>query len=205
MPDWKKCLAGVTVALAASSARADIVDVNFYSAASGGGPLTLVDSSDDSTALELYYSADSATLSAITDTQPNPSLTNSYAFANYNQIRLTIDGLGADTPYDIYVYVASDDASSSENGVTVQANAAEGTASGDPQPTFIEGENYLLLTPTSDDSGSITLTENTSLANTSGEIVMNGIQINVPEPSSASVALILGVMLLTRRRRFAAR
>jgi hypothetical protein len=227
------------LALGITSARADLIDANFYNAgyfnagignaaASGaavvgsagdiwngidgssgaGGPISLVDVAGSATPVTLTYntSGGSAIPAAGLGTQANPSLMNDYLFNNTSgNITLGLQGLAANTAYDLYVYVASDDAVSSDRSLTLTANSASGMATGDPMSSFVSGQNYLLLAATSDALGDINITEADGAANTSGEIDLNGLQIEnaaVPDASATwSLFAIsgLGLILFARR------
>lgn len=218
--------------LGVTSARADLIGVNFYSSGFGGstasgaavvgtasdlwngidadpgsgGPISLMDTSGNPTSAFLTYNSPGGggVAPASPNIQPNPSLMYDYLFNNNSTfISVTLGGLAPSTPYDLYIYLASDDAAGSDRAANVVANLVSGTATGNPQTSFINGENYLLLQPTSSALGTIDILETDGAANTSGEIDMNGLQLTaVPDPSSTlllSAISGLGLILFARR------
>ena len=84
---------------------------------------------------------------------------NASTTANYNTV--TISGLAPNTVYDLYVYVASFDGSGNGRATTVYAGSQSASANGNGSTasSFIQGTNYVLLTPISDGSGNITITQ----------------------------------------------
>jgi len=223
-------------ALGAISAHSALIDVNFYSAGYGGSTasgaavvggasdiwngiagdngsgsgISLVDANGNTTSVTLSYdtSGGSAITSVAQNTQPNPSLMNDYLFNNTGgDITVTLQGLVASTPYDLYVYLASNDGGSGARAAEVTANSVFASATGDPQASFIPGQNYILLAATSDASGTINITESDSAGvNFSGEVDMNGLQISsVPEPTTLSLLAISGLGLILFARRSARR
>jgi hypothetical protein len=214
------------LALGMTSARAQLIDVNFYSAGFGGsaasgaavvgtatdqwngiaadsgfgGPINLVDANGNATFVTLSYNSPSggAVVSANANIQPNASLMYDYLFNNNGSgITVTLGGLAASTPYDLYIYLASNDGGGSARAANVTANLASGTATGNPETSFINGDNYLLLDVTSSALGTINIAETDALANTSGEVDMNGLQItSVPEPSTLFLFVVGGLGLI---------
>jgi hypothetical protein len=216
-------------------ANAGLVDVAFYNSGYGGtqptgaavlgqagdqwnwidgmncpscpGPVSLTDTNGNATGVSLSFQADGAVVSAATNTQPDPDLTNNYLFNNSSgSILLTLDGLIPSQNYLLVLYVASDDASGgnrSLTGTVAGATTVPFAATGDPQPTFINGENVVALNVTSDASGSLAITESDGPLN-SGEVDLNGLQIETPEPASLGL-LSFGLALLAWRTRRATR
>jgi len=169
----------------------------------GGGPLALFDSASNSTPVTLTYSSMGGVGPLNSNIQPNASLMTDYLFNNTNgAITLTLQNLTPNTLYNLYVYLSSNDAGDSDRAALVTANGVFANATGDPQTTFIAGENYLLLTPTSDGGGTINITEVPDLANSSQEVDLNGIQLaSVPEPSAlALLATTLIAFKISKRK-----
>jgi hypothetical protein len=223
---FRVSIAALALAGAAQVASASLIDVNFYSAAFGGSAATgaavvgggsdiwngfaadggsggssgLVDVTGTLTSVTLNYDANpggGAVVSATPNFQPNGSLMYDYLFNNTGgSITVTLGAMAPGT-YDLYVYLASNDGGGGARAALVTANSASATATGNPQSTFIAGQNYVLLTPTVGASGILTITEANSPLNASGEVDMNGLQIEpavaaVPEPTT----LISGALLL---------
>lgn len=216
-------------AFAAVSARSQSLDVNFYNSGYGGSTasgaavvgsaddiwngidvlgsadsdLGLVDTSGDPISATLSYDTidGGAVTSAATSEQPNPSLMSDYLFNNDGgQISVTLDGLADDTEYNLYIYLASQDASDGSRAADVTVNGTEETATGNPETSFSEGDNYLLFQTVSSDSGEIDITEADDSNNTDHEVDMNGLQLEpVPEPSLASLAC-LGLLVFQQRK-----
>ncbi len=92
---------------------------------------------------------------------------------------LSISGLDTNSVYDIYVYAASFDSGSTNRATTVSANGtsayASGIGTGSAATSFVQGDNYVLLTPMSNSSGVINITQ--ALQSGSGEGDLNGLQI----------------------------
>lgn len=123
---------------------------------------------------------------------------------------ITLTGLAAGN-YDLYIYTQGDYASAGRmltvgvSGLSSETSSSTvATAS-----TFVEGQNYLLFTPTVSAGGTLTMT----LSNPSGsnEADMNGFQLvdlgpeagSAPEPGSLAMTAfgVLGVLCALRRRR----
>ncbi|NNM85616.1 MAG: autotransporter domain-containing protein [Phycisphaerales bacterium] len=100
---------------------------------------------------------------------------NAGTTASYNNV--TISGLAPNTVYDLYAYVASFDGSNQTRATTVFAGSQSANASGNGSSasSFIQGTNYVLLTPISDNTGSITITQ--VLQTGASEADFNGLQI----------------------------
>jgi hypothetical protein len=118
---------------------------------------------------------------------------------------VTISGLAPNTTFDLYVYLASNDAGGDDRSAEVTANAVSGYATGNPQTTFIDGQNYLLLTPNSGPSGIINISETPGFDNTGypEEVDMNGLQLTAVPDQAATFGLlglsVLGLLWLPRR------
>ena len=168
---------------------------------SSGGPLALVDVASNSTPITLSYVSDGAVVSANSNIQPNASLMSDYLFANTNDnITVTLQNLAPNTAYNLYVYLSSNDASDSSRAAMVMANAVSAPATGDPQTSFIAGENYVLLTPTSDALGTINITVSPTDANSDGEVDLNGLQLTavpVPPPTNLTIKIVSTNVSLT--------
>jgi hypothetical protein len=225
---FTSAIAALALAGATQIASASLIDVNFYSinysppggTASGaavvgtandqwngidgdngfGSVSSLINTSGSPTGVTLTYNTagGAAVTSLAQNTQPTPSMMNDYLFNNAGgAITVSVGNLAAGT-YDLYVYLASNDASGNNRAAVVTANAYTALATGNSQPSFIAGQNYLLLTPTVGASGVLTITESDlSTVNTSGEVDMNGLQIvsgvaAVPEPTT----VIAGALML---------
>lgn len=225
-------ICGVILAMCESMAQAQLINVNFYSAFYGGsaatgaavvgnpgdlwngingdnepgGPISLVDSTGNATSASLFYSAFGAVTSLTPNFQPNPGLMSDYlfstGFAGTNYV--TITGLTPDTKYDLYVYLASNDATGGDRSAGIQIPGTQGHATGNPEPTFSPGDNYVFLTPTTDDSGTLSLFEFPYRGNTSGEVDLNGLQLlAVPETTGTLPLLGIGCIALLIFRRSA--
>jgi hypothetical protein len=167
------------------------------------GPVSLTDMTGNPTTATLSYQADGAVISATTGTQPVPNLTNTYLFNNSGgSITVTLNGLAASQAYNLVLYVSSDDASGDRalTGTVTGLAAVPFSATGDPQPAFVNGKNVVQLAVTSDASGTLLISEDNP-GNGSGEVDLNGLQLQaVPLPSSL-VLFSGGVALLARRAR----
>jgi hypothetical protein len=132
---------------------------------------------------------------------PNPIM-NDYLFNNtHGDIIVTLGNLVPSTVYDLFVYVASNDAVPGQRGALVNANGALAPAIGLPSPAFAPGQNFVQLTPTSSAAGVITITESDLAGvNNFGEVDMNGLQlvgpfnaaVAVPEPAT----VVAGTLML---------
>lgn len=210
-----------------------LVDVNFYFAGNGGGPatgiaavggssdiwngfgsastdgpFTLNDTLGQLSSVTLSYDIGATAGSGAANIQPNGSLMSDYAYSlGETPITLDIGGLDPDSVYNLYVYVSSNDASDGSRAIQVAANSSEVSATGDPQNSFVAGENYVFLTPTSDSSGSIHIRAmEDGDGNADQEIDINGFQLQVvPEPATCSFfalgAAAVGFATWARRSR----
>jgi len=90
---------------------------------------------------------------------------------------VSIGGLSPNTVYDLYLYAASYDGSNGDRASFVNANGQVSEASGNGSTTvgFVAGDNYVRLTPMSNSTGIIAITQ-TSVTDPS-EVDMNGLQI----------------------------
>jgi hypothetical protein len=175
---------------------------NGISAGASGGPVSLFDTTGASTSVTLSYdtSGGNSVTSVAQNTQPNPNLMNDYLFNNAGgNITVTLGNLLPNSTYDLYIYLASNDGGSSgARSALATANGTGATATGNPQSTFLAGQNYVLLATTSTSSGIINITESDlSPPNSTTEVDMNGLQIEgafapVPEPTT----IIAGALLL---------
>ena len=227
----------VVASLGATSIRADLIDVNFYSGSFGGGTASgaavvgsstdtwngidgdtasgsmdnLVDVAGNSTSVGISWIAAGAVIPLASNIQPNPSLMFDYLYntntteINNGDISVTLSGLMPETQYDLYLYVASNDASDYDRAVAFTVDSTIGGAGGNPETSFIDGENYELLTPTSDNLGDLSITESPQalgLINTSGEVDLNGLQFHpVPEPASLAFMAMGALPLIYKRRK----
>jgi hypothetical protein len=181
---------------------------NWIDAGITNGSPDLIDSTGTLTGASLTFTADGGVRSLNLNTQPVPDLTNAYLFNNTGgTITVTLDGLTPSQNYLLVLYVASDDAFSGARSLTGVVNGLTSvpfSATGDAQPSFINGENVVELGVTSDASGSLTISESDGLGNSSGEVDMNGLQLQsgtVPEPASLSLLCLGGAALLGWRAR----
>ena len=118
-----------------------------------------------------------------------------------NLTSLTISGLEANTPYDLYVVMAGNHdvyENPGRNGTaTVGDVTLSTTGSPDARTSLLEGRDYVLFHPASTETGQITL----ELSPNSQYSMINAIQIvTVPEPATLGM-LVGGVALLLNRRR----
>ncbi|HUD47645.1 MAG TPA: hypothetical protein VMR33_12490 [Candidatus Baltobacteraceae bacterium] len=243
---FTSAIAALALAGATQIASASLIDVNFYSinysppggTASGaavvgtandqwngidgdngfGSVSSLINTSGSPTGVTLTYNTagGAAVTSLAQNTQPTPSMMNDYLFNNAGgAITVSVGNLAAGT-YDLYVYLASNDANSGNRSATVNANGISLPATGNAEPSFLVGQNYLLLTPTVGASGVLTITESDlpSTGNAATEVDMNGFQLQpavaaVPEPASllAGALMLLpfgtGALRMLRRRQTA--
>jgi len=128
---------------------------------------------------------------------------------------LTFSGLTPDTEYDFYLYADSANwpYGTREGWVDANGSAAEIGPTDPTATTFIEGQNWIDLTPTADDTGTVVVSITPYLDN---QINITGFQLAsygtpraeilggpAPEPGSALLwgsALLLGAGL--RRKLF---
>lgn len=113
---------------------------------------------------------------------------------------ITLSGLAPSTDYSLYLYTQGDIGANNRRlsvsvngGPTTTTSASVASAS-----TFIEGQNYLKLSVTSDLAGKLDM----SYSFASGEANINGFQVSaVPEPASTMlvVGAALGGLALWRR------
>lgn len=169
------------------------------------GPFALVDTASNATGISLSFNADGGVISGHSGTQPDPNLTNSYLYNNTSgPITETLTGLAPNASYNLVLYVASDDALRGDRSVTGSANTSAFAATGNPQSTFINGENVVELTVSADSTGALAIAENDGLTNTSGEVDLNGLQLQslaTPEPGSLLLLCLGAGALLVRKRR----
>jgi hypothetical protein len=182
---------------------------NIYNAfnAPTGGPFALMNVAGAGTGATMSYSASGGVQSATSNTQPDPQLTNYYLYNNASgPIVISLDGLTPNQEYAMVLYVSSNDAGGGDRslmGTVTGSGTTNFAATGDPQATFVTGFNIVTLTAMSDSTGALTITENDGPLNTSGEVDMNGLQIQaVPEPAPmAALGIgILGLLSVRRRR-----
>lgn len=167
------------------------------------GPLALINSDGSSSPATLTFTAEGSVVALSASNQPLPALTHTYLFNNDGgHVTVTLNGLAADQQYLLELYVASDDAAGGDRAVAADANNVLLTASGNPQTSFVNGQNYVEGDPISDGSGAITiiLSDEVNL-NTSQEVDLSGLQIEpLPEPVCLGTLSLGGLVLFGRRR-----
>ena len=167
----------------------------------------LIDATGGATSAILNFTADGAVPSATAGTMPDPDLMNNYIFNNSGgSITVSLTGLVASQSYELALYVASFDAGGGDralSGIVSGASTVPFAATGDPQPTFVDGENVVILPVTSDAAGNLTITESDASPSVT-EVDLNGLQLQdvVPEPSSLGLLCLGGSLLVWRSRRF---
>ncbi len=175
------------------------------------GPVALLDSSGSATAVTLAASGWDPHYQANISAPPNGFYGGPYQWLMYGtaavgfgtSASLTFGGLDPNTQYDFYLYSDWDYNFALDREADVNAN---GTLShigpGDPiASTFIQGQNYIQMTPTTDAFGALTVTifnvasqeDITGFQLASAGTPLNPIEQTTPEPSSA---LLLGSVLL---------
>ncbi len=169
------------------------------------GPFGLNDTNGNATGVSITYTSEGGISPLNTGFQPDSALMDYYMFNHDSgNIVVSLSGLQDSTAYDLYLYVASGDASNGDRdlaGTVVGSSTVNFSATGNPKATFSEGDNYLQLAVTSDANGNMVITEGPGVANT-GEVDMNGFQLqpsSAPEPLSFGL-LGVGVVALIRRR-----
>jgi hypothetical protein len=180
-------------------------------------PITLVDSAGNPTTDQMTWSVQymvSHLPNSGFDSTIYQNLMDNYlaVVSNEPASTITLTGLAAGN-YDLYIYTQGDYASAGRmltvgvSGLSSETSSSTvATAS-----TFIEGQNYLLFTPTVSSGGTLTMT----LSNPAGsnEADMNGFQLvevapsSAPEPSSLGMTTfgVLGGLFALRRRRISVR
>ncbi len=169
-----------------SSDQWNNIGVSGAGASVAGSGISLNTTTGASSGLTLSYSAYQAANSGTNPTNPiAPGLMTQYLDEKPNtggtSVNIDISGLAAKTTYNLYVYAASYDASGTSRATVITANGVSADATGNGQgsaaSSFIEGDNYVLLTPTSNASGVITITQTTQPG--VGEGDLNGLQIQL--------------------------
>jgi hypothetical protein len=183
----------------------------------GAGSLTasnLVDTSGHNTGESVTIVADNGG-GGFANTSPNTSITQSYDWVHNGPntaITVTLTGLTANSPYDLYFYNVTDPCCSDGRPGTVTASAANGgasafVASNTTDSSWVAGQNYVELPVFADATGTLVFSE---AEIGGGETDMNGFQLqSVPEPGSLAAMLGSGAVGLlaygARRRRKAQR
>ena len=173
------------------------------------GNISLIATTGAGTPAVLNFTADGAVRSATVGTAPDPNLMNNYIFNNTGgSLALSLTGLAPSQTYSVVLYVSSFDASGGNRslaGTVSGASVVPFSATGNPQSTFVNGQNLVELSATSDVTGALTITESDGLGNTSGEVDLNGLQVMnssaTPEPGYTAVLLLGTVAALWRSRR----
>ena len=127
------------------------------------------------------------------------ALLQDYEFAGSTapqSITITINGLVANSTYDLVVYGVGD--TPGQGGTFVGAVA--GTTTGAQGTSFVSGVNYLENSTAVATGGTLTFT--TTVANASNYTAVNGFQLSgaVPEPASLGLLSLGSLGLLCRRR-----
>jgi hypothetical protein len=179
---------------------------NSFDASFGSfGPISVFDSTGAGTSAAVSILCDGGVMALNGPSQPLPDLTHYYAFNNTGGwIAGEVEGLQANQAYNLVLYVASDDASGGDRSVAGAVFGATLTpffATGDPQSSFVNGENVVELQVVTNAKGALTFIEGDGIGNTSGEVDLNGFQLQaVPEPASLA-ALGIGFVALWARRK----
>jgi len=182
---------------------------NVFDASFGSfGPFALTDVLGNGTSATVSVLCDGAVAALNPPSQPFPDLTHYYAFNNTGGwIAVELEGLTANTQYNLVMYVASDDAANGDRsvaGTVFGGSNVAFSATGDPQSSFVNGANVVDIDVMSNSHGALTILEGDGATNTSGEVDLNGLQIKpapVPEPASLGALGIGVVSLIVRRRR----
>jgi hypothetical protein len=182
---------------------------NVFDASFGSfGPFAVSDVAGHWTGASVSVLCDGGTAALNTPSQPLPDLTHCYAFDNTGGwIALEVEGLAANQKYNLVLYVASDDAAEGDRsvaGTVFGASNVAFTATGNPESSFVNGENVVDLNVVSNSHGAVTILEGDGTQNTSGEVDLSGLQIKpaaVPEPATLGILAIGIVSLIARRRR----
>ena len=137
--------------------------------------ISLTTSTGAASGVSLGYSSQLSAYS-VTQGSLDPGLMDQYfAAKGSNSTNITLSGLQANTVYDLYVYTASFDASNNSRATVVTANGASADATGNAASSFVQGDNYVLLTPMSSSSGVITIAQTLQPGSSEGDL--NGLQI----------------------------
>ncbi len=107
---------------------------------------------------------------------PLPDLMNKYIYGYPpSGITVTLSGLAPNTPFSLVLYVSSNDASGGDRSLSGTVNGVPFLATGNPELSFVNGQNTVLLNGITDSSGDVNI-----LASHPGggsEVDMNGLQI----------------------------
>lgn len=149
---------------------------------SGIGLNTVAGASSGYTLSYSTYASGNSTATGAPDQQLMQQYLVAKSTVSATKNTVTIGGLSANTVYDLYVYTASSDGSGGQRATTVTAYgqsassyAQSASASGNGNTVFQQGDNYVLLTPMS--SSTDTLTINQTLQTGASEADLNGLQI----------------------------
>ena len=126
---------------------------------------------------------------------------------------ISFNNLAGNTTYDLYVYTeGAGDAVGRNLSIKINGNTiTTDHASLSNRGTFVEGENYLKVTGTTDSNGYLSFTySGVGTGNTGGkpgEADINGIQLrqpseSVPEPSTYVLTGIGGLLIALRLKRY---
>lgn len=179
---------------------------NAFDASFGSfGPIPLFDTTGAGTSAAVSLLCDGGVMAASSPSQPLPDLTHYYAFNNTGGwIAGEVEGLKANQAYNLVLYVASDDAVNGNravSGAVFGSSVTPFSATGNPEASFVNGQNVVELQVTTNASGALTFIEGDGAGNTSGEVDLNGLQVQaVPEPASLA-ALGIGFAALWARRK----
>lgn len=166
---------------------------------------TLLDSNGNASSVTMdYYSTDGGQLAGVSVIQPDPNLTYDYLQSSFgNSLGFTLHGLTPNADYNMAMYVASDSSAGGSRSVEIVANSTVFYATGDPDFSYVNGENVAYFTCKADAYGQVNVLEADGQTNTSGQIVLSGFQIQAakPVPEPATIALVgLGFGAILRRK-----
>ena len=146
------------------------------SGVSSPSPIALSTTAGGTSGVDLTYSGQEGARNNTTNTL-DPALMHQYLAATSSLVstnNVTLSGLTPNTTYNLYVY-ASAGTYGTQRATVVTANGEIADVSGYAANSFIQGDNYALLTPVSNSSGVINIAQ--TLQPGSTEADLNGFQI----------------------------